>query len=210
MCTTKEWSTGISAGYVSESPSHCLADSSLGLKANILIANGRGYLTGFSKLTMASDPSPITPPATADGTIRWMSPELFDPDRFNLKENRPTKESDCYALGMVIYEVLSGQAPYAPYNQLVAFQKIQAGECPQRPQGSQGAWFTDGIWGMLELCWKAQPGDRPSLKTILRCLQDVPRPEPPEVDSRSATIANDPSMPSPFLPRLSSYHPYCV
>jgi len=37
-----------------------------------------------------------------------MSPELLDPDRFGMpqsEENRPTKQSDCYALGMVIYEV---------------------------------------------------------------------------------------------------------
>ena len=39
------------------------------------------------------------------GTYRWMSPELFDPKRFKLPRARPTKESDCYALGMVIYEV---------------------------------------------------------------------------------------------------------
>jgi len=37
-----------------------------------------------------------------------MSPELLDPERFGMPEsedNRPTRESDCYALGMVIYEV---------------------------------------------------------------------------------------------------------
>ena len=37
-----------------------------------------------------------------------MSPELLDPERFGMPEsedNRPTRQSDCYALGMVIYEV---------------------------------------------------------------------------------------------------------
>ena len=37
-----------------------------------------------------------------------MSPELLDPERFGMPESedsRPTKQSDCYALGMVIYEV---------------------------------------------------------------------------------------------------------
>ena len=37
-----------------------------------------------------------------------MSPELLDPERFGmpeLEDNRPTRQSDCYALGMVIYEV---------------------------------------------------------------------------------------------------------
>lgn len=39
-----------------------------------------------------------------------MSPELLDPKRFNASESpRPTKESDRYALGMVIYEVCCRQ-----------------------------------------------------------------------------------------------------
>jgi hypothetical protein len=37
-----------------------------------------------------------------------MSPELLDPELFGIPESegdRPTRQSDCYALGMVIYEV---------------------------------------------------------------------------------------------------------
>ena len=37
-----------------------------------------------------------------------MSPELLYPERFGIPESegdRPTRQSDCYALGMVIYEV---------------------------------------------------------------------------------------------------------
>jgi hypothetical protein len=56
-----------------------------------------------------------------------MSPELLNPEKFGLKESRPTKEADCYALGMVIYEVLSGQKPYAPRKGPVVIQKVLAG-----------------------------------------------------------------------------------
>ena len=34
-----------------------------------------------------------------------MSPELLDPEGFGATDRRPTKQSDCYALGMVVYEV---------------------------------------------------------------------------------------------------------
>ena len=38
------------------------------------------------------------------GTLRWMSPELLK--LMGTSSNiRPTRESDCYALGMVVYEV---------------------------------------------------------------------------------------------------------
>ena len=39
------------------------------------------------------------------GTHGWMSPELLDPQCFG-SDGCPTRESDCYALGMVIYEVI--------------------------------------------------------------------------------------------------------
>ena len=45
---------------------------------------------------------------TAGGTYRWMSPELMDPELFETSQSdggRPTTKSDCYAFGMVIYEV---------------------------------------------------------------------------------------------------------
>lgn len=42
---------------------------------------------------------------TPGHTERWASPELLDPKRFGLDGGRPVKQSDCYALGMVVYEV---------------------------------------------------------------------------------------------------------
>ena len=168
---------GISTGYVSEPRSHHLPRSLPGPKANILVdINGCAYLAGFSQVTMISNQLVIAPSTTTGGTIRWMSPERLDPDMFSLKENHPTKESDCYALGMVIYEILSGEIPYALYNRLIVVQKILDGERPEKPQGAQGVWFTTDLWRTLELCWKPRPGDRPSLSTVLRCLQDVTPP----------------------------------
>lgn len=38
------------------------------------------------------------------GTVRWMAPELLLPEDYGLPRCIPTKESDMYALGMVIYE----------------------------------------------------------------------------------------------------------
>ena len=52
------------------------------------------------------------------GTTRWMSPELLDMIRFD-SDGLPSRESDCYALGMTIYEVMRflsfwGPATYPP------------------------------------------------------------------------------------------------
>ena len=138
------------------------------------------------------------------GTIRWMSPELLSPDQPRPEDSRPTKESDCYALGMVIYEVLSGQAPFVGFHHLVVMQKVIRGECPGRPEGAKGAWFTDDLWGMVNRCWATQPGARPDVEAVLECLEHVPRdwkPPSPQADEDvesdedywSPTKVSDPS-----------------
>ena len=130
-----------------------------------------------------------------------MSPELLDPEPFGLNDSCPTKESDCYALGMVIYEVLSGQMPFYQWKGLVVIRKVVSGERPGRPQGTRAVWFTDDLWAMLELCWKSQPRDRPSLTALLRCLEDVTqslrslRPTP-IVDENMGINSHDPSDPT--------------
>ena len=100
-----------------------------------------------------------------------MSPELLDPDRFGFKTSRPTKESDCYALGMVVLEVLTGQAPFPRHTGLTVMRKVVDGERPERPQGSEAAWFADDLWGMLEECWSPKPKLRPTVEAVLGHLE---------------------------------------
>ena len=37
--------------------------------------------------------------------LQYLAPELLDPSSFGLKKRIPTKESDIFAFGMVIYQV---------------------------------------------------------------------------------------------------------
>ena len=144
------------------------------LKSNILIGNDRhARLAGFSLITLFPDQSVPLSSYAAGGSTRWMSPELLDPP--SPSRGHPTRQSDCYALGMVIYEVLSGQAPFSQDTDHVVMRKVLEGGHPDRPQGAQGKLFPDGIWEMLEGCWERQPSNRPTLAAILRCLQDPVR-----------------------------------
>jgi len=76
-------------------------------QANIIVDNrGSARVADFGLMAMVdlstvllSGPSVLT-----GGTFCWMSPELLDPTRFG-SNGRPTRESDCYALGMMVYEV---------------------------------------------------------------------------------------------------------
>jgi len=149
--------------------------------------NGHARLTGFCLLTIASDQSTTESPRGMSGTVRWMSPELFYPGMFGLRDSRPTEKSDCYALGMVIYEVLSGCTPFASYNLFAIMSRVLDNKRPKRPPGSAGKLFTDGIWGILELCWMHQLGDRISARDVLLRLEGIPSPlrPPSNVDGGS-------------------------
>ena len=59
--------------------------------------------TEVSKSMMTSEISLIS--YVPGGTVRWMSPERLFPEALEFDNSRPTKQSDCYEFGMVIYEV---------------------------------------------------------------------------------------------------------
>ncbi|KAF9786168.1 kinase-like domain-containing protein, partial [Thelephora terrestris] len=145
---------------------------------NILIdETGQARLADFGLLTIVSDPENTTSSSSYGhgGTVRWMSPELIDPESFGFEKCRPTKPSDCYALGMVIYETISGNVPFQGYRSHTVSLKVVRGERPRRE-----AKFEDSLWNMLELCWASSPNDRPSVEDVLHGLEMVSKlREPP-------------------------------
>ena len=102
-----------------------------------------------------------------------MSPELFYPENFGLTDSRPTKHSDCYALGMVMYEVLSGRVPFPRHNICAVVAKVSRGERPGRPRGAERKWFTDDVWGVVQRCWAPRRDHRPKIGDVLRCLEEA-------------------------------------
>ena len=95
-----------------------------------------------------------------------MSPELIHPQRFGFEKGRPTKSSDSYALGMVIYETISGHFPFHEDADLTVFVKVMDGSYPPRED-----LFTDTLWKTLEWCWEFQPDIRPSVEDVLQRLE---------------------------------------
>ena len=144
------------------------------IEANILIdEDGNARLADFGLLTIVSNSThaATTTLPESSGTLRWMSPELLDPVRFGAKNGRPTKESDCYALGMVVLEVLTGKPPFRGCSNLAVMRMIVEGEHPSRPKGPEAVWFTDDLWGTLEQCWLYKAKLRPTVEGVLECLE---------------------------------------
>ena len=214
---TRAWSTGLSKGYISKLSDHHPAHG-LPCPQNDVLINHSGQACladfGLSLPTMASDQSTDVSSWVDGGATPWMSPELIYPETLGFDRSRPTKQSDCYALGMVIYEVLSGQRPFAPARGPIVILKVLDGERPERPQGVEGKLFTDAIWRLLKLCWEPQPSDRPSAETVLLCLEGgSPSSEPPSdtngggetaLETQSDVTTRSSGAFSPLHPRLTT------
>ena len=135
-------------------------------KPNVLVdQTGHVRLAGFHMISIIPDPTDLSSSNSheEDTAVRWASPELFD-------DGQRTKSSDCYALGMVIYETISRRLPF--YHLANAYSIILCVSNGERPRREM--WYTDSLWGMLERCWEQQPDARPNVEDVLRCLEMEP------------------------------------
>lgn len=146
-------------------------------KANILIdGTGNALLADFGLLTIISNPANLLSSSSdaQSGTVRWMGPELIAPNQYGFEKSRPTKSSDCYALGMVVYETVTGKLPFHNDTDITVSLKVVNGERPRRE-----TTFTDRLWRMLERCWAPHPDDRPTIEGVLQCLEATPSLQEP-------------------------------
>ena len=122
--------------------------------------------------------------ASSGGTLCWMSPELLDPWHFG-SSGCPTRESDCYALGMVTYEVswvhplrwslvylsqvLSSFRPFYHIfpSEPAILSAILRGERPGKPPDPESLGFSDTLWGLMQLCWSESISTRPPAQRLL-------------------------------------------
>ncbi|KAF9648138.1 kinase-like protein [Thelephora ganbajun] len=154
--------------------------------ANILVDdNGTARLADFGLMAILIDLSTIPLSATtvsSVGTVCWMSPELL------FGQNSPrTCQSDCYALGMVIYEVLTGLRPFHNLSPFAVVVAVQKGGRPRKPPNARSLGLSDKLWELVLRCWNKSSSARPTARQLFRCLEDssrtwIPPPEYPILD----------------------------
>ncbi|KAH7322185.1 kinase-like domain-containing protein [Rhizoctonia solani] len=139
--------------------------------ANVLVSDeGIPLLTDFGTSLVSDRTLRFT--ATTSGpscTLRWSAAEI-------LQEINPhTESSDVYALGMTIYETISGEIPYHGKNEynvicLVTLER----ELPARPTCMPiGDGETDKLWKLLVRCWSYAPESRPSATEVTSAMKEI-------------------------------------
>ena len=155
-------------GHQSGESSHSYERScrnSSSCQPNILISDSdmpRATLAdfGFTRVMTIS----VKESSEEQGTASFMAPELLLSEKFGLKKGVPSKEADIYALGMTVYQVLTGKWPFYPKREAEVMHAVIAGERPPKPENAEEIGI---VWDLLEECWREDRTKRPNISEIL-------------------------------------------
>ena len=146
---------------------------------------GRVKLTDFG-IARVLDTAGLTTPHAIMGTPHYMAPEaatgVVDP------------AADVYAVGVVLYELLSGRTPYSGEPLAVLRRHVESE--PERPPG-----MPDAVWDMVAWCLDKDPRRRPSAGELAIALRDLSRqtagePALPVAERVTVLGADAPAHPS--------------
>ena len=171
---------------------------------NILLLTESGRLetrlTDFGIARVLNTPSLTTPNAVV-GTPHYMSPEAFHGATAN-------PAADVYALGVLLYEMVSGRPPYDSDNVAELMRKHLEGGPERRPG------IPDQLWKIIQSCLAQKPRLRPTAAELMAELSAVarvaagapalPRPDPripaPEPEPVASAEPDRPRHPSAIIP----------
>ncbi|KAJ7270278.1 kinase-like domain-containing protein [Mycena rebaudengoi] len=99
------------------------------------------------------------------GSLRWMAPELIDPERFEQRFLR-TPATDVYAFGCVCLELYTGQPPFAGLSETATLLKVIDGGRPEKPSGKPT--MSAALWGHVNECWAQKSAERPLSEIVVQ------------------------------------------
>ncbi|KIJ27044.1 hypothetical protein M422DRAFT_128068, partial [Sphaerobolus stellatus SS14] len=126
---------------------------------NILVSeDGTPCITdfGLSRLLKESELG-LTTSSNAAGSLRWMAPELLQGGL-----TKVSKESDVWAFGMTILEVMSGEHPFSEVKvDAAVFGQLIKGTLPSKPSE-----LTEPVWKICHDCWMLDPACRVAMSEV--------------------------------------------
>eukprot|EP01018_Ginkgo_biloba_P004138 Gb_32796 [translate_table: standard] len=113
------------------------------------------------------------------GTLPWMAPELL-----NGSSNRVSEKVDVFSFGIVMWELLTGEEPYASMHYGAIIGGIVSNTLrPPVPNWCDPAWRS-----LMEQCWSADPAARPSFTEIANELRGMATSLQPRGQGHQASV----------------------
>jgi len=140
--------------FISESGDACIADF------------------GLSELKVQGQDPTYSTPWYLGGHPRWQAPEILKAE--TKEQARRTTETDIFAFGRVMIELLTGCVPFWYFSQdIQVAMKVIGGGLPERPCDSVvvARGLDDDMWELMLACWDVDPTQRPSARDIASRLQ---------------------------------------
>jgi len=96
------------------------------------------------------------------GTVHWMAPEVLSGKKYSEK-------ADIYSLGIVLWELFTGQCPYEGKQQMqIAVGVVQKNLRPELP-----LFLSHEVRSFVSDCWHTNPTKRPSAQYLLQMAPTV-------------------------------------
>jgi len=117
---------------------------------------------------------------SVEGSGRWQAYELLV---FDMNGPVPphTKETDVWAFGTIVYELLAHEVPYHHLDDAnEVIWHIFKGQLPQQPEFSSDSEIARAeryMWSLCERSWILDPERRPSMKDLEKDISDFVRME---------------------------------
>ncbi|KAG8948558.1 hypothetical protein FRC03_000681 [Tulasnella sp. 419] len=145
--------------------------------ADIVISGtGKALISNFGlhKLQEVSD-AQICMHFFSTDAIRWMAPELVNPELIGRSTPSPSTAADTWSFGMVSYEVFTLEKPYSHCAlDVQVIDDIEQGFRHKRPRGTaETQGLTNAVWRLTEDCWEQDPLDRPGMSYVAARLKTL-------------------------------------
>ncbi|TDL14287.1 kinase-like protein, partial [Rickenella mellea] len=151
---------------------------------NVLISiSGTPLLTDFGISRTLIVTHTVTTLGQFLGSVYWMAYELLAPQEWSpqgnvdtnfvntLKQTKPavpSKETDVWAFGMVVYELLAKTHPFRDHTAVQAIVAIILGRLPFPPPDIQSRRGIDkSLWDLCTRCWNRGPSARPVMRDVV-------------------------------------------
>lgn len=141
---------------------HGVAYRDLNVQRILLDRQGNACLGDMGAVTSNNNAGEVTEYETAG--YRWLAPEIIAGDPESVTE---TWMSNVYSFGMVVWEMITGEAAYSSYSPVQAAVGIAA--CGLRPEIAKDC--PQVLRSLMLRCWNNCPAKRPQFSDIIAILQ---------------------------------------